>query len=362
MIRTAVLVLALVAIAYANPPSSFDARQKWSHCQFNILNQASCGGCWAFATAGAFSDRACISSEAPSGTVMSPEPMIECACGGCNGGNAIGAWNYIIANEDTTCTNQCKGGCAPFDASSGKAPKCHTGKCDNGQNWSPKYSAAKYQSMKKWSISQIQTEIMNNGPVEGSFTVYNNFFNYFDNDPTAVYTKTADGVAGGHEVKFIGWGTSGNTPYWLMANSWGTGFADHGYFRILRGSNFCGIEGNVDEGFTSKQKAELDAAGYVWAEEVEEEDDDTLLPGGWIESEDVENVAYVKAAVAGVEMINKFESRELSFGRILGVKTQVVAGLNLDMVLEMDNGAKLSMVLYRDLENKFDLKSYEFVF
>ena len=106
----------------------------------------------------------------------------------------------------------------------------------------------------------------------------------------------------------------------------------------------------------------MDAAGYVWAEEVEEEDDDTLLPGGWIESEDVENVAYVKAAVAGVEMINKFESRELSFGRILGVKTQVVAGLNLDMVLEMDNGAKLSMVLYRDLENKFDLKSYEFVF
>ena len=296
---------------------------------------------------------------------MSPEPMIECACGGCNGGNAVGAWNYVIKNEDTTCTNNCKGGCAPFDASSGKAPKCHTGSCDSGSKWSPKYSAAKYQSMKGWSISKIQQEIMNNGPVEGSFTVYNNFFDYFDNDPTAVYTHTSGGVAGGHEVKFIGWGVSGGTDYWLMANSWGTSFADKGYFRILRGKNFCGIEGNVDEGFTSKQKAVLDAQGYVWDEEGEGvvgDEVEVLLPGGWVESEALEREEWVEAALVGVEMVNDFEGRKLSLGRVLGVKSQVVAGLNVDLILEMDNGVKMIMVLYRNLERKFELKSYEFVF
>jgi hypothetical protein len=50
---------------------------------------------------------------------------------------------------------------------------------------------------------------------------------------------------GGHAVAIIGWGTENGTPYWIIRNSWGKYWGDGGYFRMIRGSNDCGIEENV---------------------------------------------------------------------------------------------------------------------
>ena len=38
------------------------------------------------------------------------------------------------------------------------------------------------------------------------------------------------------------------TPYWLVANSWGEDWGDGGNFKILRGSDHCGIESWVVAG------------------------------------------------------------------------------------------------------------------
>lgn len=55
---------------------------------------------------------------------------------------------------------------------------------------------------------------------------------------------------GGHTSKIIGWGTDKATgeEYWLAVNSWGSSWGEAGLFRILRGANECGIEGQMVAG------------------------------------------------------------------------------------------------------------------
>lgn len=47
---------------------------------------------------------------------------------------------------------------------------------------------------------------MTNGPVEASFTVYEDFLSY----TSGVYVHTSGAAVGGHAIKILGWGVSGN--------------------------------------------------------------------------------------------------------------------------------------------------------
>jgi len=55
-------------------------------------------------------------------------------------------------------------------------------------------------------------------------------------------------MLGGHAVKLLGWGVENGVKYWLLANSWNEDWGAEGFFKILRGSNHCGIEGGLVAG------------------------------------------------------------------------------------------------------------------
>jgi hypothetical protein len=93
-------------------------------------------------------------------------------------------------------------------------------------------------------VSQIQTEIMTNGPLYVSFTVYDDFPTY----KSGVYHRTSYNQLGGHAVENVGWGTLSGQAYWRIKNSWNEEWGDGGHFKIVRGSNECGIEGGVSGG------------------------------------------------------------------------------------------------------------------
>lgn len=66
---------------------------------------------------------------------------------------------------------------------------------------------------------------------------------------TGVYHTTEGAIhTGNHAVKLIGWGVDHGVKYWLLVNSWGTEWGDHGLFKIRRGTNECGIEGRPTAG------------------------------------------------------------------------------------------------------------------
>ncbi|KAJ8967970.1 hypothetical protein NQ314_002551 [Rhamnusium bicolor] len=147
----------------------------------------------------------------------------------------------------TPCEHHVDGnlpGCNTLDEFS--TPNC-VKNCDAETNLN--YTLEITYGNKPYAISSverdIQIEILNNGPVEASFDVFDDFLTYSE----GVYQRTEDAKPeGGHAVKIIGWGVEKNTPYWLIANSWNDEWGEKGYFKMLRGVNHCGIESNIVAG------------------------------------------------------------------------------------------------------------------
>jgi len=81
-------------------------------------------------------------------------------------------------------------------------------------------------------------------------TVYSDFEAY----KTGVYQHTSGSYLGGHAIKLLGWGTENGTPYWYLANSWNESWGDKGFFKILRGSDECGIESGIVAGLPPKSR------------------------------------------------------------------------------------------------------------
>lgn len=208
-------------------PTDFDARTQWKGCVHAIRDQQQCGACWAFGATEAFSDRLCIASKGAVNVVLSPEDLVSCDKNnyGCDGGYLNYAWTYLTTYGAVTDE------CFPYTAGDGTAPKCAT-KCTDGSAFK-KYKCKAGTTAHPTTVANIKTEIYANGPVEGGFTVYEDFFNY----KSGVYSHVSGGVAGGHAIKVLGWGTEKGVDYWLCANSWGTGWGESGYFKIKQGDS-----------------------------------------------------------------------------------------------------------------------------
>jgi cathepsin B len=219
-------------------PDSFDARTQWPNCIHAIRNQQQCGSCWAFAGTEVLSDRFCIASNGKVNIILSPQDLVSCDNSdyGCQGGYLQNEWQYMV-NSGVVPDD-----CFPYVSGSGQVPACPATCPGTGAAMSSvKHYASKYYSV---GSASIQQEVMTNGPVEAAFYVYRDFMQY----KSGVYHHTSGAFLGGHAVKIIGWGVSSGTPYWIIANSWGTTWGMNGFFWMLRGKNECGIESQVITG------------------------------------------------------------------------------------------------------------------
>jgi len=250
----------------AAAPASFDSRTAWPKCQSisTVRDQSSCGSCWAFGASEVMSDRICIHSGQTNQTMVSATDLVACCeeCGnGCQGGYPPVAFDYWMTSgvvsgalyqDKQYCLNYPFPPCAhhvaagKYQACSDFAmfdtPKC-TRTCTNGDDFvkSKTYGSSSYTVSGE---SQIMAEISTNGPVVGSFTVYEDFETY----ESGVYQHLTGESIGGHAIRILGYGEENGTKYWLIANSWNETWGEHGYVKFLRGSNHCGMESGAAAG------------------------------------------------------------------------------------------------------------------
>ncbi|CAH1731588.1 unnamed protein product [Aphis gossypii] len=239
---------------------TFDARKHWSHCKTMgvVRNQGRCGSCWALSTTGAFADRLCVATNGKYNQLVSAEELAFCChtCGfGCKGGISIEAWKYFKKHGLVSGGNyNTHEGCQPYQVPpcfhghkrNGSCSrvrketnhKCHK-KCYGNTTIDYKSDHVKTKDAYFLSYESMQKDVQTYGPIEASFKVYDDFFHY----KSGVYHKTEGAVhTRNHAVKLIGWGVENGVKYWLLVNSWGTEWGDHGLFKIRRGTNECGIE------------------------------------------------------------------------------------------------------------------------
>ena len=271
--------LRVTAVRGIQVPESFDSRQKWQDSIGEPLDQGTCGSCWAFASATAIADRFRIAEpdntelrlrfsycpfvDPPSSYVvtntLSPYELVSCdICAetqndlpetvehvggedeecdmGCEGGYISHVYKYIAEHGITTMV------CTPptCDPNNPPGTDCDCDRGDQCRVYQPRavYSLFNTTDDTATKAQKIKEDVFAYGPVTTGFTVYNSFYQFFQQNPTGIYTTESqppgDLPIGGHAISIFGWGvdSSSGTQYWLCRNSWGIKWGDQGFFKI----------------------------------------------------------------------------------------------------------------------------------
>jgi cathepsin L len=84
---------------------------------------------------------------------------------------------------------------------------------------------------------KIRDAVATIGPVAAAIYASKTFLLY----KSGIYNEANCPTSVNHAVLIVGYGTENGVDYWLVKNSWGTGWGEAGFFRLARGSNKCGI-------------------------------------------------------------------------------------------------------------------------
>ena len=253
-------------------PPAFDAREAWPGCIGPVLDQGTCGSCWAVSSVAVMSDRLCIERRATNASAafvqLSALQVVACDRGagekggdkGCEGGQPYTAFDFAQDKGGLVpeaCAPYLKSGGGPIDtcadepclafqdtpACPARCPlglkscfaraKCAAGGAMAGARWGE--AAARLEQSYMVQLSRpMAREIAAYGPIVATMTVFEDLLNYTG----GVYRHTSGAPAGAHAVKIIGWGSEPE-PYWLVQNSWTERWGEKGYFRIARGDTEC---------------------------------------------------------------------------------------------------------------------------
>lgn len=207
-------------------PTEFDWVQKGAVNE--VKNQKSCGSCWAFSTVANIEGVNFVKTGKL--VSLSEQELVDCDRSGsqgdqgCQGGLPSNAFKFMIANKvGLEPENE-----YPYLARNGA---CHAKKAEELvfiSNW--KQIASDEDQMAAALVQYGPLSIgINAGPMQWYRSGIANPLSLLCNP------KKLD-----HGVALVGFGSEPK-KYWRIRNSWGPGWGEQGYYRIVRGENKCGL-------------------------------------------------------------------------------------------------------------------------
>jgi C1A family cysteine protease len=184
-----------------------------------VKDQANCGACWAFAMTGGLESNVALTQK--KSVSLSEQAFLDCSgVGSCDGASSLNA-DYLVSIG------------LPLESRFPYEGKDLTGfkkfnYCEGPESFFWKrhtYKIGRWGSITH-DLTSIKAALASFGPIPTAMFVYEDFMNY----KSGVYSYTTGEELGGHAVLLVGY--NDEEKYFIVKNSWGTGWGESGFFRI----------------------------------------------------------------------------------------------------------------------------------
>uniref|UniRef100_A0A3B4FSM2 Cathepsin L1-like n=1 Tax=Pundamilia nyererei TaxID=303518 RepID=A0A3B4FSM2_9CICH len=192
-----------------------------------VKDQGFCGSCWAFSTTGAI--EAQLYKKTGQLISLSEQNLVDCSKSfgtyGCSGAWMANAYDYVVSNG--------------LESSNTYPYTSDTQPCFYDSRLAVAH-IRDYRFIPRGDEQAMADALATIGPITVAIDADHASFLFYS---SGIYDEPNCNPNNlNHAVLLVGYGSQEGQDYWIIKNSWGTGWGEGGFMRIVRnGQNACGL-------------------------------------------------------------------------------------------------------------------------